>query len=99
MQSKNDHRISDAHQVLYSRGVPVCQTNATVTRSAANCLGIIRAVNADARFVQAHPENADQIVRPRREVVVVLGAHAIVEHPFIIAEPWPNTRAENFPYA
>ena len=52
---KNNHGIPHAHEVFHARGVPVGEANATVARSAANCLGIIRAVNTDAGFVQTHP--------------------------------------------
>jgi hypothetical protein len=52
---KNDDGIPHAHEVFHARGVPVGEANATVARSAANCLRIIRAVNADSGLVQAHP--------------------------------------------
>src|SRR5215831_9850278 len=94
---KDDYGVPDAHQVFHARGVPVGEANATVARSAANCLRIICAVNTDAGFVQAHPQNAHQIVWPRREIVIILSAHAVVQHAFIITEPWPDVRAENFP--
>src|SRR4030095_16901685 len=69
---ENDHCISHAHEILHARGVPVGEANAPVARSAANCLRIIRAVNTDARLVQAHPQNADEIVRARGEIVIIL---------------------------
>ena len=52
---ENDDGIPDAHEVFHARGVPVGQANTAVARSAANRLRIIRAVNTDSRFVQAHP--------------------------------------------
>ena len=52
---ENNHGIPDAHEVFHARGVPVGEANATVARSAANCLRIIRAVNTDSGLVQAHP--------------------------------------------
>ena len=52
---KNDDRIPHTHEVFHARGVPVGEANATVARSAANRLRIIRAVNTDSGFVQAHP--------------------------------------------
>src|SRR5205823_2219115 len=55
--------------------------------------------NADTRLVQAHPKNADEIIRTWRKVVIVLSAHTIIEHPFIVTEPRPNVRSENFPCA
>ena len=48
---KNNYCVAHAHQVFHPRGIPVCKTNATVTCGAANCLRIVRAVNANARFV------------------------------------------------
>src|SRR5919108_5140099 len=44
---ENDHRIPDAHEILYARGVPIREANAAVTRGTANGLRIVRAVNAD----------------------------------------------------
>src|SRR6266487_146914 len=63
---KNEDCIADADEVFHPRGVPVCQANAAVTGGTANCLRIVRAVNADARLVQPHPENTYEIVRARR---------------------------------
>ncbi len=98
-QLKNDHGIADAYEIFHASGVPVGQTNTAVACGAADRLRIVRAVNADARLVQAHPENADEIVRAGREIVVILGAHAVVEHPFVVTKPWPDRRAQNFPCA
>src|SRR4030095_6148706 len=53
---ENDHRIPDAHQLFDSRSIPVGQTNTAVTRGTADRLGIVRAMNADAGLIQAHPE-------------------------------------------
>ncbi len=96
---ENDHGIPGAHKILHSRGVPVGEANTTVARGAANGLGIIRAVNADAGFVQAHPENADQIVRAGRKIVKIFRAHTVIKHAFVIPEPRPNGHTENFPCA
>src|SRR5947207_9879515 len=70
-----------------------------MTGSAADCLGIVRAVNTDARLVQAHPENTDEIVRAWWKIVIVFRAHTVIEHPFVIAEPRPDVCAENLPRA
>jgi hypothetical protein len=48
---KDDHGIADAYEIFHPGGVPVCEANTTVASRAANCLGIIRAVNSNARFV------------------------------------------------
>ena len=48
---ENEDRVPNADQVLHPRGVPVRETNATMTSGAADCLGIICAVNANARLV------------------------------------------------
>ena len=52
---EDDYGVAHAHEVFHARGVPVGEANTTVARSAANCLRIIRAVNTDSGFVQAHP--------------------------------------------
>ena len=52
---ENDYGVARAYELFHARGVPVGEANATVARSAANCLRIIRAVNADSGLVQAHP--------------------------------------------
>jgi hypothetical protein len=52
---KNDDGIPHADEIFHARGVPVGQANTAVARSTANCLRIIRAVNTDSGFVQAHP--------------------------------------------
>src|SRR5438876_3606791 len=97
--SENDDSIAYTHEVFHARSVPVRQPNAAVTCGAADCLWIVRAVNADARFVQAHPQDPNEVVWARWEVVIVFRAHTIVEHAFIVAKPRPNARAENFPRA
>src|SRR6266516_1074720 len=48
---KNNHCIAHAYQILHARGVPVRESNASVTCGAANCLGVVRAVNANAWLV------------------------------------------------
>src|SRR5438105_13014636 len=97
--SENYDRITDADQVFDANRVPVRQTNAAVTRGAADRLRIIRSVNADAGFVQAHPKHADEIVRSGWEIEIVFGADAVVQHSFIVAKPWPGCGALNFPCA
>src|SRR5260370_19370706 len=97
--SENNDRIADADEVFDSRGVPVRETNATVTGGAADRLRIVCAVNADAGFVQTHPNYTDEIVRARREVVIIFRANSVVEHSFVVAEPWPGRPALTFPGA
>src|SRR5207253_8414305 len=97
--SENDDCIADADEVFDSRGVPVRETNATVTGGAADRLRIICAVNADAGFVQAHPNYTDEIVRARRQIVIIFRANSVVEHSFVVAEPRPGRRALNLPGA
>ena len=48
---EDDHRVADADEIFHSCGVPICEANATMTCRPADRLRIIRAVNADARFV------------------------------------------------
>src|SRR5216684_3209549 len=72
--SENNDRIADADEIFESRGVPVRETNATVTGGAADRLRIIRAVDPDAGFVQAHPNYTDEIVRAGRKIVIILRA-------------------------
>src|SRR5206468_5131819 len=48
---ENDHGVSNAHEIFHARGVPVRKANATVTRGAANSLGIVCAMNANTRLV------------------------------------------------
>src|SRR5207247_5359500 len=95
-RSENDHGTANSDEIFHSGSVPVCQSDATVTRGATYGLWIIRPVNPNAWSVQTHPENADEIVRTGRKIVIILGAHAVIEHPLIIAKPWPNRRAEDF---
>src|SRR5437899_6479334 len=97
--SENENSIPYTYEVFHARSIPVRQANATMTGGAADCLGIVSAVNADAGLVQTHPKNANEIIRAWRKIVVVFRAHAVVEHAFIVAEPRPNIRAENLPSA
>ena len=97
--SENKDSIPDAHEIFHPRGVPVCQTNAAVTGGAADGLGIVRTVDADAGLVQTHPKDANEVIRTWWKIVIVFRAHTVIEHPFIIAEPWPNVYAENLPGA
>ena len=96
-RSENNDGVADADQVFNPNGVPVREANATVTRSAADRLRIIGAVNADAGFVQTHPKHANQIIRAGGQVVIVFRPDAIVKHALVIAKPGPRRRALNFP--
>src|SRR5881398_3572416 len=93
--SENDDGIADADQVFDAGGIPVGQTNASVAGSATDRLRIIGSVNADAGFVQAHPDDADKIVGTWREIIIIFRADSVVEHPFIVAKPRPGRRALN----
>src|SRR5438552_18677981 len=48
---KDADSIADAHQIFHARSVPVRQAIAAMTGGAANCLGIVCAMNPNARFV------------------------------------------------
>src|SRR5439155_5144719 len=89
--------IADADQVFDAGGIPVGQTNASVTRRAADRFGIVGAVHSDSRFVQAHPTHADQIVGAGRQIVVIFAPNTVVKHRFVIAEPRPRRGADYFP--
>ena len=86
-------------QILDLRRVPVRGANATVTSGAPDRLRIVCAVNPDPGFVQAHPENADRIVRTGRQIEVIVRAHAVVEHAFVMPKPGQRRDAEDFPHA
>src|SRR5438309_10049064 len=88
--SENNDRIADADEVFDSRGVPVRETNATVTGGAADRLRSVCAVNAGAGFIQAHPNYTDEIVRARRDIVIICRASSVVAHSFVVAVPWPG---------
>src|SRR5260370_20262383 len=62
-ESENDNGVANADEVFDARGVPVGQSNTAVTCGPTYGLRIVRSVDTDARFVQAHPENADEVVR------------------------------------
>jgi hypothetical protein len=64
--SKNDDRVAHADEVFDARSVPVGQADAAVAGGAADRLRIVRAVDADAGLVQAHPKNTYEIIRPGR---------------------------------
>ena len=96
---ENDYRVADADEVFDARGVPVGQADAAVAGGAADRLRIVRAVDADTGLVQTYPENAHEIIRPGRKVEVILGAHAVIEHAFVVAKPRHRRHAENLPRA
>jgi hypothetical protein len=52
---EDDYGVAHAHEFFHARGIPVGEADTSVARSAANCLGIIRAMDTDSRFIQAHP--------------------------------------------
>src|SRR5438552_17440218 len=98
-RSENKNGIPYTYEIFHARSIPVCQANAAVTGCAADGFGIVRAVNSDAGLVQSHPKDANEIVRTRWQVVMVLGAHAVLEHPFIVAEPRPDIGTAHLPAA
>src|SRR5262249_3601373 len=89
----------DAYEIFHAGRVPVREPNTAVACGAANCLWIIRAVNTDPWSIQAHPKNADQVVRARREIVIILRAHSVVEHALVVPKPRPDRCTQNFPCA
>ena len=97
---ENDDGVAFADEVFHAGGVPVGEANAAVAGGAADGLRIVRAVNADAGFVQAHPENADEIVRAGREIIEIFRAHAVVRACLRRNETMARwSHAENFPCA
>src|SRR5690242_118463 len=94
---ENEHRVADTDQIFQARNIPIGQSDAAVTCGAADCFRIVRAVNANAGLVQTHPEDADEILRPWRQIVIIIRTHAVIEHAFIVAKPGPDGCAENFP--
>ena len=48
---EDEDGIADANEVFHTRGVPVCQANTAMAGGTANCLGIVRPVNANAGLV------------------------------------------------
>src|ERR1700736_3880043 len=95
--SENDDGIADADEVFHSNADSAPQMNATLYGSAPNRLRIVGSVYADAGFVQAHPNHPYEIVRAGREIVIIFRADAVVQHAFVVSEPWPGGGALNFP--
>src|SRR5437868_6764838 len=69
---KNNHGVADADLIFQANDVPVGDANATVTGGAPDGFGIVGAMNSDARFVETHPHYADQIIRSRWQIVILL---------------------------
>src|SRR5437764_13251112 len=89
---ENKDSIPYTYEVFHAGGVPVRQANAAVTGGAADCLRIVGAVNADAGLVQTHPKDANEAVRAGWKIVIVLRAHADVEHALYLADPRTDIR-------
>src|SRR5437763_12787252 len=86
--SLSEDRDGVAHrdQFLDPRLIPVRGANAAVARGPADRLGIVGAVNADMGLVQSHPQNADRVIRPRRQIVKDARFFAVLEHAFVVTE-------------
>src|SRR5213076_2756861 len=97
--SENENSIPYTYEIFHARSIPVRQANAAVTGGAADGFGIVRVVNLDAGFFFFKQKTAYEIVRTWWKVVIVFGAHAVVEHAFIVAEPRPDIGTENLPGA
>ncbi len=67
--------VAFSHQILNSRRIPVRGADAAVARGSPDRLWIISPMNADMRFVQTHPKNADWIIWSGRQVVEILRSH------------------------
>ena len=91
------HRIPHRDQLSHARGVPIGSANAAMARGASDRLGIVRAVNADVRLVQSHPEHAHRIVRPGRQIVKGARFFAVIEHALVVSENRQGCDAQNFP--
>ena len=63
-----------------------------MARGPADRLGIVRAVNADMRLAQPHPENADWVIRTGRQIVEDARFLAMIEHTLIVAEDGQASR-------
>ena len=99
MRSEDDDGIAYANEVFNSRGVPVGQADAAVAGGATDGFGIVGAVDANTGLVDPYPKETYQIVRPRGKVVVIVSPNTVVQHPFIVTEPWPDGCPQYFPRA
>src|SRR5260221_14499947 len=77
--------------------VPIRGAHAAVALAAADRLRAVRAVDADAGFVEADPSDAHGVVRPGGEHVKILRADAVLEHALVPAEGGHGSDAEDFP--
>src|SRR6266571_3211934 len=66
--------------------VPIGQTNAAMTCSAANRTGVVGAMDADAFFVERDPHHADRITRPRRKQMKIAAPPPVLEHFLVVTE-------------
>jgi hypothetical protein len=55
LRLENEHGVTDTDEVFHPRSIPICQPNAPVARGPTDCLRIVRAMNPNARLVQAYP--------------------------------------------
>ncbi len=64
---ENQDCVAYAYEVFHPRG-PSLRAERSHDWQRGHRFGIVGAMNADARFVQTHPEDADEIVWARLEV-------------------------------
>jgi hypothetical protein len=98
-QLEDGDYVADGHKFLHPRGVPVCSSDTAVTGSAANCFRLIRAVDADMRLAQRHPQNAHWIIRTGRQNECGIALNSVIQNAFIVAKDRQDRDAVNFPYA
>ena len=80
-------------------GVPVGEADAPVAFVAADLVGSRGAVHADARAIEAHPDDSDRIVRSGREFEGGAAADAAFQNRFVPAEVRQQDIADDVPVA
>src|SRR5947208_10347193 len=82
--SKDRNHIAHGNEFLHPCGVPVGGANTPVTGCAADRFGLVRSVNTDMRFAQAHPQNTNRIILPVWQDECSVVFNTIIQYTVII---------------
>ena len=97
-KSKDRNNIAYGNKFLHPRGVPVGGADAPVTGCATDRFRLVRSVNTNMRFAQAHPQNTNRIIRSGWQDECGVAFDTVIQDAFIMAKNRQSRDAYNFPH-
>ena len=94
---KDFHHHPSCDLVGQANGIPIRESDASVTRRAPNRVWIIGTMDTDPLFVQTNPYNTNQISGAGWNQIIVPAAAAVLQHCLIPTKIRKDRHLHNFP--